>query len=908
MTNRNGNIFEEKLSEGKYEELFESLPQGFCIIQMIFDEEEKPIDYRFLKVNNSFEDQTGIRQAEGKTIREIAPSLEEYWFEIYGRVAKTGESVQFENYARELNQRYFNVFASSFGDVENHQVAILFSDISKEKQAKDAFKESEKKLDTILEILPVGVFIANRYGEFERGNKATRDLWGIPPETKSWEDYADWVGWWPDTGERIKADEWAMAKALKEGTSTRGELVKNSPFGSDEHRYYINNVVPLRNEKNEIVGGVAAMLDVTDRIKVEKALRKSEEQYHTALKHSPILFAKVDTNLRYEWVFNPHVDFAPEHFIGKRDDELDSGPGIEALIELKQNVLNEGKQKRREITFSRADGEHTYDITATPLLNEQDEIQSIVTASLDITERKRAEEALRESEERFRELAQNVNSIFWIHTWPEQEQLYLSPAFEKITGLDRDKLIEGGLKAWLEIIHFEDRQRVLKAYQQQAEYGTFDEQYRIMRPDGSICWLYDRSFPIRNKEGEIYRVAGIAEDITQQKRQEQKLKRMNEKLEQRVEERTAKLKRYQFKLQSLVHELNNAEENERQRLASELHDNIGQLLAMCKMNLKVLEKKGESEQFYSEINQINELINESIKYTRKLMSELQPPPSIQEDLMTALKWIAEKMQRHGLEVEIKDGDKRKPLIENNRRIIIQIVRELLFNVAKHAETTKAWVTIYRPDGFIKIEVEDQGKGFDTSQLNSSFVTDGEFGLFNIQERLNLLGGKFTIKSEPGSGTKAVATIPSTGNPDHTDIEPFSFESSISISESESTTSEIKVMIVDDHPMMRKGIARIINDEKDMTVALDAGNAEEAIETLAEMQPDVVILDINLPGMNGIDAAKIIRKAYPEIAIIGLSFQNDSNIISKMQKAGASGFVSKEEAPESLCQTIRDVVR
>jgi len=125
---------ELKESEEKYRTLFDSIDQGFCTIEMIFDEQEKPVDYRFLIVNPAFERQTGIQNAAGLRMREIAPLHEEHWFRIYGQIALTGESLRFENVAEQL-QRYYEVFAWRIGAPEERKVAILFKDITARKQA-----------------------------------------------------------------------------------------------------------------------------------------------------------------------------------------------------------------------------------------------------------------------------------------------------------------------------------------------------------------------------------------------------------------------------------------------------------------------------------------------------------------------------------------------------------------------------------------------------------------------------------------------------------------------------------------------------------------------------------------------------------------------------------------------------
>ncbi len=138
-------ITKEKNSEEKHRMLFDSIDEGFCIIEMIFDEQKKPIDYRFLIINASFENQTGLHDAVGKRMREFAPNHEEHWFETYGKIALTGEPVRFENRAEQLH-RWYDVYAFRFGDPKNMQVAILFNDITERKKSEETIQLLNKEL------------------------------------------------------------------------------------------------------------------------------------------------------------------------------------------------------------------------------------------------------------------------------------------------------------------------------------------------------------------------------------------------------------------------------------------------------------------------------------------------------------------------------------------------------------------------------------------------------------------------------------------------------------------------------------------------------------------------------------------------------------------------------------------
>ena len=147
---------EEELekSKEKYHTLFNSIDEGFCIVEVIFDANNKPIDYCFLEMNPAFERQTGLHEAEGKLMRELAPSHEEYWFEIYGKIALTGKPMRFENRAKALN-RFYEVYAFKIGGPESRKVAILFNDINERKKAEEHIKnllEETQQLNEKLEV------------------------------------------------------------------------------------------------------------------------------------------------------------------------------------------------------------------------------------------------------------------------------------------------------------------------------------------------------------------------------------------------------------------------------------------------------------------------------------------------------------------------------------------------------------------------------------------------------------------------------------------------------------------------------------------------------------------------------------------------------------------------------------
>jgi signal transduction histidine kinase len=222
-----------------------------------------------------------------------------------------------------------------------------------------------------------------------------------------------------------------------------------------------------------------------------------------------------------------------------------------------------------------------------------------------------------------------------------------------------------------------------------------------------------------------------------------------------------KLRVYQKKLRSLASQLSLTEEQERRRIAVELHDQIGQSLVFLKMKLKSMREAADSELSQKQLDEICDIIDQIIQDTRTLTFDLSSPILYEMGFEAALSdWLTDHIEKqHGIKVHFEDDGQPKPLNDDVRVLLFKVVRELLINVVKHAQAREVKVSTLREDDHILITVEDDGVGFSYADSPAYGKEKGGFGLFSIRERLDHLGGKFTIESEPGKGTHVTLTVP-----------------------------------------------------------------------------------------------------------------------------------------------------
>ncbi len=409
-------------------------------------------------------------------------------------------------------------------------------------------------------------------------------------------------------------------------------------------------------------------------------------------------------------------------------------------------------------------------------------------------------------------------------------------------------------------------------------------------------------------------------ELGQRKRAEEALRRLNTDLEQRITERTRDLVASNHRLQALASELTLAEQRERKRLASELHDYLAQILALARIKMSQLRQKVSAESPGTQlVGEIDSLLEKAGEYTRSLMAKLNPPVLDELGLPSALTWLAKQMPLHGLLVEVRLFQEQVALPDDQSVLLFQSVRELLINVAKHAGTDRATVSLrVDPDQQLSIEVQDQGRGFDPVALETK-SENGRFGLFSVRERMQAMGGRLDVISRLGEGTTVTMILPlAKAKPTEADtpagtfahraapVEPSIFQiPHAPVHPPPGNT--IRLLLVDDHTMVRQGLRSLLESYEDVMIVGEGSNGDEAIELVEQLRPALVVMDLNMPKKNGIEATARIKARWPETVVIGLSVQAGEEARRAILNAGGAVLLTKEAAVDELYRTIREVL-
>jgi PAS domain S-box-containing protein len=529
-------------------------------------------------------------------------------------------------------------------------------------------------------------------------------------------------------------------------------------------------------------------------------------------------------------------------------------------------------------------------------------------------QRKGLERALRDHEARLAGLVGSaMDAIIAIDA--RQGVVLFNPAAEGMFGCTAAEALGGPLERFLPV-------RFREAHRAHVErFGATGETNRRM---GGLCLITGlradgEEFPIEASISQVE--AGgeklftvILRDVTQRKRADDALKALNETLEQRVAERTTEVQQQADLLRVLASELTKTEERERRRLAQLLHDHLQQLLVAARMSLARARRRVEEPKAGRLLAEVDGVLDQSIRESRSLTVQLSPPVLYDAGLEAALRWLSRDMaDKHCLAVEVEAQPADEPTDEDTRVFLFQAARELLFNVVKHAHVECARLRLDRTvEGAIRLEVLDEGVGFDAPGGGIGEGGSG-FGLFQIRERVGVMGGQMEIESIPNEGTRTTIILPpdgwklaktraDAGSP--VGAEPPSDAPAVAgPPDSTASTRKLRVLVADDHPIVRKGLADMLREQNGIEVVIEAADGPEAIDLCQRNPIDVVVMDVTMPRMDGLRATRCIKQTRPQTRVIGLSMHEDGDMAKAMIEAGAIAYFRKDIRADTLISAI-----
>lgn len=632
----------------------------------------------------------------------------------------------------------------------------------------------------------------------------------------------------------------------------------------------------------------------------ERALRQSEDRYRSltddVIDGSVIGMFILDSDFRVVW-----VNQSLERYFGLRRDEVVGKDKRQLIRERIKDIFDDPGRFTLKVLATYDDNTYIEKFECHVLHDGEREerwlehwSQPIASGPyaggriehyLDITERKRAEEELRQSEERLSTTLRSIGDAV-IATDAEGHVTFLNPAAQSLTGWKQQEAVRKPLGRVFKIVSEQTgkwvEDPVTKVTREGLVVGLANHTVLIAR-DGTKRPIDDTGAPIRDAQGNIIGVVLVFHDVSEQKWTAEELRRL-----------TARLLEVQ--------------EEERRQVAYGIHDGLGQMLTAASMHLEAFvghRQPIQQSEVEEEFEKARRCLGDAVVEMRRMVSELGPLLLEDVGLVEASRrLLADMAERANWETEFDgdvNGDRLDPMAET---ALYRIVQEALANAAKHADAAKVKVAFKRQNDTLALEVRDWGRGFDANGMPDRPERGRYVGLVGMRERAALIGGEFSIESSP-DGTRVAVTVPVTSTATASIGKKKAEVAKMTEPKRgrESSRGEIAVLIADDHPMVREGLRSML-DAEDIEVIGEAANGAEAVERVQQLNPDVVLMDVRMPDMDGLAATEIVKQGRPETSVIVITSYESKDYLRRAIEVGAAGYLLKGMSRESLIEAIR----
>ena len=787
-----------RVSEEKYRTLFSTMDEAFCVIEVLFDQTGKPIDFRFLECNPAFDRLTGLGDIINKTINEVVPGIEASWIETYGSIALTGQGQRFSNRITALDNRWYDGYAFRLGDDGSHKLAVIFNETTQRKRAEHntaflaSITDKVSLATTIDEMMQeVGADIGAHLGLtacafFECGSNGSETIM-----------VHDWHR--PGTGESFPAElrqEFCTEEILVVHNTSNdsrinventaafkiGSFVSVPVVSEDEWRFSfaVFDSAPRNwsNDEVELIREFTARVWTgLERRRSEEALRESEER----------LRLSIEASNAFTWEINVQTD--QSKFSANVRDVLGFDlptdtreifplihPGDSQAVLKEAMLAIQGKKQldvEHRILHPQTGQPIWVRIQGVFIKDEHTSSSRLLGITQNITTRKKMEEELSKTEERYRVFIEGIEDYAIFLTDLETNITFWNSGVERLLGYSEEEFL--GQSASI-IFTPADRAAGIPEKEQEAaiQTGRAPDERWFIRKDGSLFYASGVMITLHDEHGNLRGYAKILRDMTDRKK-------MEEELEARVQERTQELVDLNNELslesaqrlelertrQQLLERIVSTQEEERLRISRELHDQMGQQLTALLLGLKSLPASLDTTgatKISPRLESLQSLTNDLMDQVHSLAWELRPAALDNLGLEAAVKQYAKQWSKeNGVSIDfISRGlahDKRlSPLIETT---LYRVIQESLTNVQRHAHARHVSILLERIHNHVVAVIEDDGHGFEyeEEQTTSNDGKPQRLGLIGMKERMEQAGGTLTIESAVDAGTSIYARVP-----------------------------------------------------------------------------------------------------------------------------------------------------
>ncbi|MBW4550769.1 MAG: response regulator [Aphanocapsa sp. GSE-SYN-MK-11-07L] len=932
-------------SEEKYRTLFESINQGFCVIEMIFDPTDRPIDYRFLITNPAFDQQTGTENALGKAVREIAPRHEDYWFETYGNVALTGEPIRFENWAQEF-QRWYEVHAFRVGEPALRQVGILFNDVSdrvraenERKQVEASLQQSNDRFSAAMRAVEGIVFEWNLQTQTVYRSEGLFELMGVRAE-----EAPPTAEWWQ---EQVHPEDVArLMPTIEEFLNSSSDRYQGEYRVRHAAGYWVQvweRGYLQRNAEGDIIGVVGFTTDISQRKQAETALRQSESRFRLMVE-SAKEYAIFTLDMRGTVTgWNSGAERLlgyPEADIIGCDGHILYGPEAQEQQRAEQEMqtaLDQG-QAVNECWHVRQDGSRFWGSgLVMPLQDEVGNVQGFVKIMQDKTKQRRADQ-------RFRLLYETTSDLLAI----EQPLTLMHNLFSKLSvQLDLDSYYNYMVEEQdhRPVLHLRNYQGISEEAAASLEWIEFDqylcglvaqEQRQIVLDQAQIAThpnaqgvclmgvtayagqpliaqgrlLGTLSFASRTRtrftDGEIALLQSTCDQMAIALDRANLIASIQQQAEQLQQANQIK---DEF-LAVLSHELR-----------SPLNPILGWIRLLQKGKLDQTRQAEALTTIERNAKLQAQLVEDLLDISRIMRGKL----TLKEGLVNLNFVISGAIETVHLAAEAKniqimlDLDPTPLLVSGDATRLQQVVWNLLSNAVKFTPNgRKVSVELSQIEHLAQIRVIDTGKGISPQFLPHVFEyfrqQDGSttrqfgglgLGLAIARQIVELHGGTVRVESfGEDQGATFTVQLPLLQQA----ISPPSEPTSASLS-TEVPLSNLHILLVEDETDTRDFQAFVLEQSGARVTAVASGL--QALQVLDQSSPDLLVSDVGMAEMNGYTLIEQIR-ARPanqsgQIKAIALTAYAAESDHQKALQAGFQAYLTKPVEPEELIKTITNLL-